>query len=131
VSLGEEPPEAPDDREGVRSHLAIQALLGCAMRHGTRRDLLRESLHLILHRGAYAGSFEELTPLRWDWPSAVPVLAALVLLLADPKHALTLPATGWGTHLLNPETIRIIREEIGLHPAPRHSQDRREIGRAA
>jgi predicted ATP-grasp superfamily ATP-dependent carboligase len=124
VSLGEEPAEAPDDLEGVRSHLAIQALLGCALRHGTRRDLLRESLHLLLHRGAYAGSFEELTPLRWDWPSVLPVLAALLLLLADPKHALTLPAAGWGAHLLTPESIRIIREEIGPHLAPK-------IGRAA
>lgn len=131
VSLGEEPDEAQDDLEGVRSHLAIQALLGCALRHGTRRDLLRESLHLLLHRGAYAGSFEELTPLRWDWPSSVPVLVALLLLLADPKHALTLPATGWGAHLLNPESIRIIREEIGLHLAPLRRQDGPEIGRAA
>ena len=130
VSLGEEPPEAPDDREGIRSHLAIQALLGSAMRHGTRRELLRESLHLLLHRGAYAGSLEELTPLRWDWPSAVPVLAAFLILLTDPKKALTLAATGWGAHLPNPDSIRIIREELRLYPASIRP-DRREIVRAA
>jgi predicted ATP-grasp superfamily ATP-dependent carboligase len=131
VSLGEDPPAAPDGREGIRSHLAMQALLGCALRKGARRDLLRETMNLFLHRGRYAGSFEELTPLRWDWPSAVPVFVILLLLLVDPKRALTLPATGWGAHLLNPEAIRIIREEISLHPALVQGQDGGEIGRAA
>jgi predicted ATP-grasp superfamily ATP-dependent carboligase len=131
VSLGEEPPEAPDDREGIRTHLAIQALLGCAMRKGVRRDLLRESFDLLTHRGPYAGSCEELTPLRWDWPSAIPVLITALLLLADPRLARTLPETGWGAHLLSPETIRIIREEIGLRPPPVPGQDNGQIGRAA
>jgi hypothetical protein len=131
VSIGEEPPEVPDDREAVRSHLALQALLGCAMRKGTRRALLRESMHLLFHRGAYAGSCEELTPLRWDWPSALPLIIAFLLLLVDPKRALTLPATGWGAHLLNPESIRVIREEIGLHPTSLEGQGRRGIDRAA
>jgi predicted ATP-grasp superfamily ATP-dependent carboligase len=131
VSLGEEPPAAPDDREGVRSHLAVQALLGCALRNAARRDLLREAWYLLSHREPYAGSFEELTPLRWDWPSAVPAVITFLLLLADPRCARTLPAKGWGTHLLNPETIRIIREEIGIRPPPGEGQDGNAIGRAA
>ena len=32
----------PESREGVRTHLAMQALLGCASRGGTRRDIVRE-----------------------------------------------------------------------------------------
>jgi biotin carboxylase len=34
VSLGETPLPAPDSREGVRPHLAMQVLLGCAPRGG-------------------------------------------------------------------------------------------------
>ena len=43
VSLGELPAMAGESRAGVRTHLAMQALLGCASRGGTRRDLIREA----------------------------------------------------------------------------------------
>jgi predicted ATP-grasp superfamily ATP-dependent carboligase len=114
VSLGEEPPEAADDRENVHTHLSIQVLLGCAIRGGSRRDLLRESWKLVSHGGIYAGSCEELTPMRWDRPSAIPALVAALLLLANPKVAPMLPERRWGAHLLNSESIRIIEEEIML-----------------
>ena len=44
VSRGETPAPLPESRTGVRTHLAMQALLGLASRGGTRRDLLRECL---------------------------------------------------------------------------------------
>jgi hypothetical protein len=114
VSLGEEPPELPDDREAVRTHLAIQALLGCAMRGGSRFDILGESWRLVSHRGIYAGSCEELTPVRWDWPSAIPLLFAALWLIINPKVARLLPKVAWGNHLLTSDSIRRIREEIEL-----------------
>src|SRR5205823_4366636 len=67
VSQGEMPAAAPESRAGVRSHLAMQALLGCASRGGTRRDLVRECWRLLVGSGPYAGSSEELTPVRRDW----------------------------------------------------------------
>src|SRR5271154_3598770 len=42
VSRGETPEPLPDARAGVRTHLAMQALLGIAARGGTRADLFRE-----------------------------------------------------------------------------------------
>ena len=42
VSQGETPTAAAESREGVRTHLAVQALLGCASRGGTRRDVIHE-----------------------------------------------------------------------------------------
>ena len=42
ISLGETPAALPEGREGVLTHLAMQALLGCAARGGTRRDIARE-----------------------------------------------------------------------------------------
>ena len=50
---------------GVRTHLAMQALLGCASRDGTRRDVVRECRRLLTASGPYAGSSEELTPVDW------------------------------------------------------------------
>ncbi len=112
VSLGEEPPEAPDSRVGVRTHIAIQALLGCALTGGTRRDLVARCRDLIARRGSYAGSHEELTPVRADWLSALPAVATAVALLARPAAAQALARQGWGAHLLTIESIRAIRDRI-------------------
>lgn len=109
VSLGEDPPEAPEDREGVHTHLGIQALMGCSVRESSRAALMAESLRLVTHSGIYAGSREELTPVRWDWLSAVPTIFAAVLLLANPKAALNLPKAYWGAHLLTRESIEAIQ----------------------
>jgi hypothetical protein len=112
VSLGEHPPEAAADREGIRTHMALQALLGCAIRGGSRLDLLSECWRLASHSGLYAGSHEELTPSRWDWPSIAPTIFGALWLLANPAAAHTMPKKAWGAHLLNVDSIRVIRERI-------------------
>ena len=111
VSLGEAPPEA-DGRAGVRTHIAIQALLGCALGGGTRRDLVAQCRDLIARRGPYAGSREELTPVRTDWMSALPAAATAIALLARPGAAQSLARKGWGAHLLTTDSIRTIRARI-------------------
>jgi predicted ATP-grasp superfamily ATP-dependent carboligase len=111
VSRGETPVVAADGREGVRTHLAIQALLGCAARGGTRRDLVREGARVVARRLPYADSVEELTPARYDWISAAPLAMIALALLADPKLATTLSKKGWGAHLLGAESIRLIEDE--------------------
>ncbi|HLZ02961.1 MAG TPA: hypothetical protein VKR55_12510 [Bradyrhizobium sp.] len=111
VSRGETPDALPESRAGVRTHLAIQALLGLASRGGTRRELVRECHHLWRGRQPYAGSSEELTPVRSDWLGAVPLAMTATLLLARPKSALALARGGFGGHLLSLETIRQIESE--------------------
>jgi predicted ATP-grasp superfamily ATP-dependent carboligase len=111
VSRGEMPAVAPAGRENVRTHLAMQALLGCAARGGTRREILRECVRLAARRGPYADSVEELTPARRDWISAVPLAMIALTLLADPKLAATLAKKGWGVHLLGAQSIRLIADE--------------------
>ena len=114
ISLGETPAALPEGREGVLTHLAMQALLGCAARGGTRRDIASECVRLFAHRGSYAGSAEELTPLRSDWISAVPLAMTAALLLASPRSALKLARGGFGAHLLDLKSIRTIEgEEFG------------------
>ncbi len=114
VSRGETPITAPPGRPGVRTHCAIQALLGCAMREGSRRKLVQECWRLLSGTGDYAQSSEELTPARLDWLSVVPAVTAAVWLLASPRAAHTMVKRGWGAHLLTRESARKIRTLIAL-----------------
>jgi predicted ATP-grasp superfamily ATP-dependent carboligase len=111
VSLGETPAAAPESREGVRTHLAMQALLGCASRGGTRRDIITECWRLKTRGGSYAESGEELTPVQLDWISAVPLAMIAIFLLVAPKLAVKLARGGWGAHLLGLGSIRRIESE--------------------
>jgi predicted ATP-grasp superfamily ATP-dependent carboligase len=108
VSRGETPAALPEAHEGVRTHLAMQALLGVAAREGSRLALLRECWRLALGRDPYAGSREEMTPVGLDWISAVPLVTTAMLLLARPSAALSLARGGFGAHLLSRESIRTI-----------------------
>jgi predicted ATP-grasp superfamily ATP-dependent carboligase len=93
---------------GVRTHLALQALLGCAAQDESRVSLLRECWDLLVKRGRYADSREELTPVAFDWPSFVPPTVAALWLLMTPAAAHYLPRKGWGAQLLTLDSIRII-----------------------
>ncbi len=111
VSQGEVPPASPESRAGVRTHLAMQVLLGCASRGGTRRDILWECWRLLTGAGPYADSVEELTPVRLDWLSAVPLAMIATLVLIAPKLAIRLARGGWGAHLLDRRSITLIERE--------------------
>jgi len=111
VSLGEAPAAIAEGRAGVRTHLAMQALLGCASQGGTRRDILRECRLLLAGEGPYAGSAEELTPARLDWVSVAPLAMLATVLLAAPKSATTIATRGFGAHLLDPGSIQLIADE--------------------
>jgi predicted ATP-grasp superfamily ATP-dependent carboligase len=111
ISQGETPAVAAESRPGVRTHLAMQALLGCASRGGTRRDIVRECRRLMAGSGPYAGSVEELTPVRLDWLSVVPLLITATLLLASPKLVDAMARAGWGAHLLDLASVRAIECE--------------------
>ena len=116
VSRGEAIEPVPGSRKGVRTHLAMQALFGCAIRGGSRGDICREGWRLLTGRGPYRESREELTPARLDWPSVLPLVAAAAWLVIDPGAARSLPRTGWGAHLLGPSAIRKIDGGLGAEP---------------
>ena len=109
ISCGDTPPVAHESREGVRTHIAMQALLGCAIQKPSRWRLLRECWRLLFKRGPYSGSREELTPVRWDWASASRRRHGAMAARGSEGGAL--PARrGWGSHLLNPQSVRKIRD---------------------
>jgi predicted ATP-grasp superfamily ATP-dependent carboligase len=117
ISQGETPAALPESRVGVRTHLAMQALLGYALRGGTRRDLVREAWRLWSGNAPYADSTEELTPMRLDRVSAIPLAMLAIALLLTPELAGPLARGGWGAHLLDLKSIRLIEsEEFGNAP---------------
>jgi biotin carboxylase len=111
ISRGQTPAALPESRAGVRTHLAMQALLGCALRGGTRRDVVRECWRLWGGREPYAESTEELTPMRLDWVGSIPLMMTATALLLAPKLAATLARRGWGAHLLDLNGVRLIESE--------------------
>jgi hypothetical protein len=52
-----------------------------------------------------------LTPVRLDWISAVPLAMTAIFLIAAPSLAKSLARRGWGAHLLDAHSIRIIDDE--------------------
>jgi hypothetical protein len=90
----------------------MQVLLGTALRTGSRLELVRHLWQLVTGRGDYAGSTEELTPIRLDWVSALPVTMTALALFLNPGLARELPKRGWGSHLLTPKSIRLIEERL-------------------
>jgi hypothetical protein len=115
VSCGDTPPVAEESREDVRTHIAMQALLGCAGEKPSRWRLLGECWRLLFKQGPYSRSREELTPVRSDWASVVPALVTALWLLVDLKAAHYLPRRGWGSHLLNSASVRKIRDMSRRH----------------
>ena len=111
ISLGETPDALPESRAGIQTHLSMQALLGGASRGGTRRDLIRECWRLATGSTPYAGSTEELTPVRLDWISAIPLAMVAIVLLAAPRLGVVLARGGWGEHLLDIDSVRRIESE--------------------
>jgi biotin carboxylase len=111
ISRGETRVALPSSREGVRTHLAMQALLGVTAREGSRRALLRECWRLASRQGPYTDSREEMTPVQMDWMSAVPLAMTATLLLVRPMAANALARGGFGAHLLSRESIRTIESE--------------------
>lgn len=111
LSKGETPSAATESRCGVRTHLAMQVLLGSALGGGRRRDVALACWRLLTGGAPFAGSTEELTPLRLDWLSAVPLAITAVVLLAAPRLATALTQAGFGAHLLDIASIRRIEGE--------------------
>ena len=109
VSRGETAMSVADSNSGIRTHIALQSLLGCAARDESRLSVLRECWKLVARRDPYAGSREELTPVTVDWMSFVPPTVTALWLLATPLAAHTLPKKGWGAQLLTPQTIQTIK----------------------
>lgn len=100
----------PEGRAGLRTHQAMQMLLGIALRQGTRRDLARACWRMATHSGPFRDSTEELTPVRTDWPSGIPLAMTALILLVRPQLAGALVRRGFGAHLMTAKGIAALAQ---------------------
>ena len=105
VATGTTPRRSGGSRPGVTTHQLLMAVLGAAQHTGRRRAVVGEVLAALVHRAAYAGSREELLPLRGDWRTlSLPVLATMATLVHPASYrwfargavaSYALSAQGW------------------------------------
>ncbi|MFZ1043540.1 MAG: hypothetical protein WAN58_19755 [Anaerolineales bacterium] len=111
LSLGESFTEIPTKlgRLGVRSHSLMAMLLGKAEQNGSRWELLKMLVRVILRRGIYKNSCEDLTPLGLDPPSLIPLTFVTIQLLINPAIASSISGRTVLDYSLTEKTIETIR----------------------
>ncbi len=96
---------------GIRSHSLLPILLGEASHGASRRELLGTMLQDLRSRGIFAESREDLTPLRLDPPSLVPLVGVAGQVLLSPHVAQRIAAGSVNAYSLSVATVEtIIRE---------------------
>ena len=103
VALGRPPTDQSRSRTGVATHQLLLAVLGAAQHDRTRRAVLAEIGDALRHRGSYENSSEELTPVRHDLRSAIPVAAATLATLARPSFWSAFSSGAVTNYALTPE----------------------------
>ena len=112
LSLGEHMPPIRAVHVGRRSHNMLQALLGAAVRHRSRKAVIREALSVVLHRGLYSRGREGMLPVWRDPPSTLPLAVVLLSLLLNPRNGSRLASMTIGNYSLG----AVIDSIPGLDP---------------
>ena len=105
----------PTAMPGARTHQLLLAVLGAAQQGG-RRDVARELVHAVLHRGDYRGSREELTPGRGDPLAPLPVAVTALATLIRPDAWRHFVRGSAGAYSLTPAAWQQIRRAAGNGP---------------
>jgi predicted ATP-grasp superfamily ATP-dependent carboligase len=115
LSLGESFREAGVrvGNPGVRSHSLLATLLRLAADNASRTRIACEVERAVVGRGVYSGSREDLTPIRLDPFSLVPLTVVLVRLLFDPSVAQRLSGHTVVDYSLSPKAVETIRSLEG------------------
>jgi hypothetical protein len=100
------PAEPVIGQPGVRTRGALALAIGAAEQ---RSGVLRTLAGCALRRGENGRAIEVLTPLLRDPPSAIPLVAGTVLLLASSGGATTLSAGAVRAYSITPGTIDLVR----------------------
>ena len=95
-------------KPGVRSHSLLATLLGLAAVNAPRRRIAGEVVRAVVGRGVYSGSREDLTPIRSDPWSLLPLSVVIVGLLVNPATANCLSAHTVADYSLSPKAVETI-----------------------
>jgi hypothetical protein len=95
-------------KPGVRSHSLLATLLGLAAADASRTRVAGEVVRAAAGRGVYSGSKEDLTPIRSDPPSLLPLAVVIVGLLFNPAVARRLSGSTVADYSLTPKAVETI-----------------------
>src|SRR6185312_16127099 len=110
VSLDRAPPRQPNARAGVKTRMGLMGVLAAAWYVRTRRAVLGELLHLVTQTGRYRGTIEELTPVRRDPMSLLPLLYIIFLMLSAPAKVERFSGANVNQHMLTPKAFARIKQ---------------------
>lgn len=96
-------------RPGIRTRSALALAIGAAERSRSRTAVLGVLRDCALRDGEAGRAAEVLTPVLRDPPSAVPLTATALLLLAAPGRAATLAGSAVRSYSISPATIALVR----------------------
>jgi hypothetical protein len=96
-------------RPGVRTRGTLALAIGAAERSRSRAAVLSVLGDCALRRREAGHAAEVLTPVVRDPPSALPLTAAALLLLAAPGRAATLAGGAVRSYSISPATIALVR----------------------
>jgi hypothetical protein len=113
LALGTDTASLPDSTEGVTTHQTLLAILGAAQRGERRRGAARELIHATLRHGPFHHSREELTPLRHDARTLLPVAAVALAVTVRPAWWTRFAAGAVGNYALTPTAWNVIRTGHG------------------
>jgi predicted ATP-grasp superfamily ATP-dependent carboligase len=111
IATGGHPAPAPvrGFRPDVATHQLVLAVLGAAVQGAGRRGVVSQLWQALRHKGLYADSHEELTPIRGDPLSAVPLVRATVATLLRPSSGADLASGSVANYALSPAGWKQIR----------------------
>jgi hypothetical protein len=84
LATGGHPDRQPEGRAGVATHQLLLAILGAAADGKGRRGVVTELVHALGRSDGFRSSREELTPVRHDLRSLLPVLIAAFATMTVP-----------------------------------------------
>jgi hypothetical protein len=96
-------------RAGIRTRSALALAIGAAERYRSRAAVLGVLRDCAVQRGEAGRAAEVLTPVVQDPPSAAPLTAATLLMLAIPSKAATLADGAVRSYSISPATIALVR----------------------
>jgi hypothetical protein len=117
VSLGRSPPRQAEGKACVLTRLGMMGLMDAANGRGLRSDVVREIILLASGGGRYRGAVEELTPVKIDLRSAIPLCAVAIRLLLSPSASARMMGKTIRSYSLTSETIRRLQEWNAATPA--------------
>lgn len=109
LSLNELSNKSVELQFGIKTYSLMATLLGIGSRGGSRKEIIFEIIKVLSRSGNYKNSKEELTPIKKDFYSIVPLLFITLKLLVNPSSANEIAAKTIHNYSISENTVTKIK----------------------